>query len=256
MKNREHRPQALFKYLIFKLKHSPLLHHSCLLCATSSPERICSPCQDYLLKPQYQCQRCGIDLKVHAIICGDCLKRPPAFDETIAPFIYQAPLDTLIKDFKHKGKHTSGKALSTLFCREIQDYYQGHHASLPEYLLPVPLHWRRQWQRGFNQAEVLAEALLKQLNSNHPQIKLFGYAKKQRANPAQEGLSKKQRLTNLKDSFVITKALSGQSIAIIDDVMTTGATANSLAQALKKAGAGKVSVWALARTPKSRTSHK
>jgi ComF family protein len=183
-------------------------------------------------------------LKHHAISCGECLKNPPYYDHTYAPYLYQAPLTRLISDFKHNGNLFAGKALSELFYEEIRNYYQQHHLELPTLVAPVPLHWRRQWKRGFNQAVVLSDDIVKNMK-----LTLVTQSRRTKATSAQKMLSRKERLKNLKDCFHIKASLSGKSVAIIDDVMTTGTTVNLFAQALKKAGAGQVTVWVLTRTP-------
>ena len=142
----------------------------------------------------------------------------------------------------------TGKALAQLFAQRVAAHYAQQHLSLPDYLIAVPLHWRRQWQRGFNQAQWLTDHLAQHLN-----IHALYPVKKTTATRAQEQLSRKQRLRNVAHRFRITRAFTPtSSIAIVDDVMTTGATANSLAKTLKQAGVSNVSVWALARTPQPR----
>jgi ComF family protein len=150
----------------------------------------------------------------------------------------------LIADFKHKGHHFIGKGLSDTFCDAIRSHYQQQHLQLPDWVAPVPLHWWRQWQRGFNQSALFSEQISQQLGIEH-----FTHLKRIRATPAQKNLSREERLKNLQHCFKITRPLHGKSVAIIDDVMTTGATVNTLAKTLKQAGAGKIIVWALARTP-------
>jgi len=232
-----------------------LLCHYCLLCGdlcrdSCRNKRICSPCEHYLVKPQHTCQRCAIPLKDDALYCGECLKHPPDFDTTVSPYLYTAPLDQLINQFKHSGNHIIGKELSRLFCKAIKKHYTEQHIKMPKWVLPVPLHWRRQWQRGFNQAALLVDDVIQSDLCIHAQTELFKYAKKHQATSSQEVLSRKERQNNLKNAFTITKQIDGESIAIVDDVMTTGATVGSLARALKKAGAGHITVWALARTTK------
>ncbi|MFT6387624.1 MAG: ComF family protein [Cellvibrionaceae bacterium] len=253
------KPSAFSKHCLSqKLKgylgKLPSLGHPCLLCDAISQQRICRPCQAaYLYRPHNPCGACGIPLEQYAVLCGQCLKCRPAFDETFAAYLYQAPIDQLINAFKHTGNYVAGKALSLLFCNALEIHYRENHLTLPDYILPVPLHWRRQWLRGFNQSNFICKDLLKNKGCRAANVQLFTSAKKMKLTLPQEQLSRKQRLSNPgKNAFVVSKTLNGESIAIVDDVMTTGATVNALAIALKKAGAGKVSIWALARTPKNR----
>ncbi len=222
----------------------PTIKHSCTLCGNSSSMRICPDCINYFASPQYACQQCALPLKHHALLCGACLKKPPIYDDIYSPYLYQAPLSHLLNDYKHREHNHTGRGLSELFCESISSHYQRQHLSLPEWVVPVPLHWRQQWQRGFNQSFLFSQTISQNLGVRH-----FPHAKRVFATPMQKQLTRKQRLQNLRGCFKINKSLNGQSIAIVDDVMTTGATVNTLAKALKQAGAGKVTVWVLARTP-------
>jgi ComF family protein len=219
-------------------------HQQCVFCHQGSNQRLCEHCRAYLIQSQYACQSCALPLEHFATQCGECLKTPPVYDEIFAPLLYQFPLRELIHRFKNQGELRIGKALSDIFCDYLSTNYQQSHQQLPQWVAPVPLHWRRQWQRGFNQSLVLGETMVK---SNG--LRWFLHTKRSRNHQAQKTLSRQKRKNNLLNSFNVTKTLKGESIAIIDDVMTTGATVNAYAKALKQAGAGKVSVWALARTP-------
>ena len=107
---------------------------------------------------------------------------------------------------------------------------------------PVPLHWRRRWQRGFNQSELLARAIARRRG-----IPLIRALRRGAATQAQAGLSNAQRRENVAAAFRSRRRVAGLRILLIDDVMTTGATAGACARALKKAGAKSVSLAALAR---------
>jgi ComF family protein len=180
-------------------------------------------------------------------MCGGCIQKPPYFDEVISAFLYEYPLKDLIYRFKNAADMKTGKALSELFLESLQSHYLQQHLAWPDYVVPVPLDWRKQWQRGFNQSFVLGETIVRaQKLEWFLDVKRLGFRKKLKE---QKRLSRRNRQKNVKNSFEITQKLNGESVAIIDDVMTTGTTVNSFAKALKEAGAGKVSVWALARTP-------
>jgi ComF family protein len=223
------------------------LEHHCLLCAEPSRSRICRHCQELLVKPGYNCQQCALPLEHFALFCGQCLKQAPAFDSVFSPFLYRAPISALILDYKQKGHEYTGKGLSDLFCQSVSHHYQQQHLSLPSLITPVPLHWRSQWNRGFNQSACFSFAL-----SQHMGIAHFDHSRRVKGTKPQKALSKKERIKSLRNSFLVTKPLNGKSIVIVDDVMTTGATVNSLATELKRAGAGSISVWVLARTPNYR----
>jgi ComF family protein len=116
-------------------------------------------------------------------------------------------------------------------------------------LIPVPLHWRRQWQRGFNQAELLCRTL----HATCPELESCTVApkwvKRQRSTAAQSGVSARQRVGNLQGAFTVSEPCDNLRIAIVDDVLTTGATAAAVADVLVDAGARYIEVWCLARTP-------
>jgi ComF family protein len=117
---------------------------------------------------------------------------------------------------------------------------------LPDLIVTVPQHWKKQWLRGFNPAAFFTDDISKQLS-----IPIFTNVKRTKAVADQKSLSRQARIKNLQNSFAITSRLDNKNMAIIDDVMTTGSTANALAAALKAAGAKQVAIWALARTPKT-----
>ena len=225
----------------------PLLRwqHHCLMCSEPSETRICSHCEAYWPLQTHHCQACSLPLTHYALLCGDCTKQPPTFDDIYAPYLYAAPLNRLILKFKNQHDLNTGVSLCDYWQYRLKQHYQSQHLALPNYLAPVPTHWRRQWQRGFSHTHFCAERL-----SRYFSIPVLHNTRMQDYTNTQKSLSRKQRLEMLSSAFVVNTQLTGQSIAIIDDVMTTGATANAFAKALKTAGAGEVVVWVLARTPK------
>lgn len=223
----------------------------CLLChrvstPASASRLICSDCAAALptLAPPH-CPTCALPLTHPAPRCGQCLVRPPAFSEARIPFVYQHPLDGLIHQFKYRRQLASGKLLGELFLHALQ---ATPLTQRPDYLVPVPMHWRRRWQRGFNQTDILARQL-----GNALCIPTL-YACRQPLNThSQKGLSRTARLHNLRRSFTthpkVAPLLKHTHIALVDDVVTTTATARALSELLLAAGAQRVDIWALARTP-------
>jgi ComF family protein len=116
-------------------------------------------------------------------------------------------------------------------------------------LVPVPLHWRRLWWRGFNQSELLARELASATPGTRAAQLAPRLVKRVRRTPAQSGLDAAQRWANLRDAFTVTGPCDNLRIAVVDDVLTTGVTASSVAATLARAGACHVEVWCLARTP-------
>lgn len=226
----------------------------CCLCGLRSHRQLplCDGCESELQGNARPCYRCAIPLPARPAgtppggappLCGDCLQQPPTFDRVIAPWLYGEQLAFLIHRWKFHGE----RRLTPLLCHL---WLQGRGERDPvDALVPVPLHWRRLWQRGFNQSELLA----RQLRSCDPAIAttplLTRAVRRRRPTAAQSGVAASRRDANLRGAFTVRRPCDNLKVAIIDDVLTTGATANSLAGELHRAGASRVEVWCLARTP-------
>ena len=169
------------------------------------------------------------------------------FDRAWSPTIYDKTMRHLIHLFKYGNK----TALRHTWSRILNEFIQYYHIPVQKFdiLVPVPLHRSRQRQRGYNQAELLAQILADQYH-----IPLINRILRRRNTRNQARLSPKERWTNLQGAFKITKPLNlnNMNILIIDDLLTTGATAAALATLLKQAGADKVSVLTLSVTPRYR----
>jgi ComF family protein len=217
--------------------------HRCILCHNDTLSRICSECYSLLPKINNPCPVCAIPDIPQQALCGQCLSNPPDFDQVRCAFLYQMPLDQLIRGFKHRRQLTTGRALAELLLVDLEGRYASEE--LPDKITAAPLFWRKQWSRGFNQSLCLSHYLSRRLGIEH-----FNGLQRIRANSEQKTLNRKQRLENLKYCFAVKKPLNGEHIAVVDDVVTTGATANTIAKVLKEAGANKVTIWAVARTPR------
>ena len=217
----------------------------CLVCGNHSGRRadLCPGCESDLPLNSNACRRCALPLRetVPAIaICGTCLADPPPHQSCIAPLRYQSPVNCLMNAFKHRGKFSAGAALAEMMLQQLHD-----HRELPEWLVPVPLHWRRQWLRGFNQATWLAHYLGRRLAIPVATSLL----RRTRHTAPQQGQDRRHRLANLKRAFALHGPVPPAHIALVDDVVTTGSTARTLAGLLINGGATRVDVWCLARTP-------
>lgn len=204
---------------------------------------LCRPCRRELPWLEQPCPRCGLPLPEAAPLCGACLHQPPPFSACIAPFLYQPPVSQLIAGFKYRGRYSYGRTLAAELAQCVD-------ATAIDALVPVPLHWRRRWTRGFNQAELIADELGRALA-----LPVRGaWLRRLRATPPQQGLDAPARAGNLRGAFTLRAALreapAGLRLALIDDVVTTGATATELSRLLLDAGAATVQVWCLARTPR------
>jgi ComF family protein len=228
-----------------------LLPTTCLLCGcTLKGELLCSGCEldlPHLEQAGMLCVQCSLPLAGIGPYCGHCLHRPPAFSYSVIPFSYEHPLDFLIHGFKYRGRLAYGRALAQALANHIHHHYLDIEQPLPELIIPVPLHWIRRWRRGFNQADMIGQMLSRKL-----QIPLqTRLCRRRLSTPSQKGLSRAERQKNLRRAFVLTQEmanLEGKCVALLDDVVTTTATARELSELLIKGGAREVHVWALART--------
>ena len=177
-------------------------------------------------------------------LCGDCLKNRPAFARSHSALPYQTPISELILSLKRGKNLPPIRALSQLFVDHLQTQWQAHPEPPPDALVPIPLHWRRQLRRGFNQSLALAHPIGQHLGLPVcPQ-----WLARTHPTRSQQGLSRRERIANIRaDCFQAAPAVQGKRIALFDDVMTTGATMNAAAKALLAAGASEVQAWSLAR---------
>ncbi|MBU2706418.1 ComF family protein [Zooshikella marina] len=217
----------------------------CLLCGISTTFdcRICVSCQKNLPAFKSTCHSCGLpvpSLDVHR--CGQCLAKPSPISRTVCGFSYQFPVDKLIVQFKYHQQLGIGETLSHLLAFKIKQLYQGD--SLPEQLIPVPMFPKRLASRGFNQAEIISKQLSKYLNIpvNNQSCKRVIDTK------PQEGLNARQRQKNLQNAFKRINHVPPH-VAIVDDVITTGATISALVETLSATDVTRIDVWSLARTP-------
>lgn len=245
-----------------------LLPNHCALCSSKAKGLLCSPCANELPPIAHSCTRCALPLP-QTELCAECLKTPPSFDSIVAAYEYAYPLDHLVLQFKHNNHPHIGRKLAEklalTICHTIEQTIEHktpspkplspmqHAATPPDIIACVPLHWRRRLQRGFNQAEIIAKHLHAHTSAQTTQY-LPQLLTKLNHTQSQQNLSRKQRLKNLRQSFAVAPKLltevKGKHIAVVDDVVTTGATAEVIANLLKEAGASRVDIWALARTPK------
>ncbi len=199
---------------------------------------ICAACMDLMIELGPACRYCAIPLpNDDLLVCGPCGVTPPAIDAVYTKYRFIEPLRTLIHAFKYESALYLSSFLTALMLEAKPD------AFYTECLLPVPLHKSKLYQRGFNQAAILALELSKILNKP---CELFRCDKIIATLP-QAGLSAKVRQSNLTHAFR-TKRLPYKHITLIDDLYTTGCTANEIAKTLKKQGVERVDIWCCART--------
>lgn len=223
-----------------------MMPQDCQLCGASSPAAICGACAGDLpirLKPGCKC--CGQIGDVESLegeICGDCLADPPKFDVTESAFSYAFPLDKLMQSFKFNAN----LALLDLFVDHFVAALTRNKVVMPDVIIPMPLAKKRLATRGFNQSALLAREIGKKLGVKVESRGLL----RVRETPPQAGLNRAARLENMKGAFDCAQNVGGLRIALVDDVMTTGATMSDAARALKKQGAKAIEAWAIARAAK------
>ncbi len=206
---------------------------------------LCASCWQELapISPPW-CASCGLPFEVTVdaeALCGACMKDPPAFDWARAAVSYEALGRDLIIRMKHGGAGASVPAFVTMMARLVPDNTQ------VDFVVPVPLHRLRLLKRRFNQSQLLAKGLARKLEIHTDPFLL----ERVRATPSQGTLDRKGRRKNVRGAFRVPAArsgeLDGKRVLLVDDVLTTGATASECAKALKKAGAAHVGVVAFAR---------
>jgi ComF family protein len=213
-----------------------LFFEVCPGCAEASPAGLCAVCRAALRRVADACERCGLGRPVVS-----CPRRGRAWhvERVLAPFVYAAPLDGYVHALKYRGARRLGRTLALALVDDLRDAARAVDA-----LVPVPLHARRLRERGFNQAAEIARTLGRALE----RPVLLSGIRRRGTQAAQTGRGRADRLENVASAFVVERDLAGARLAIVDDVVTTGATANALAAVLRGAGAARCEVWAVART--------
>jgi len=227
---------------------------ACILCdsPTSSSLNLCEYCLNELPKLENTCWRCALPLNETTkdeIYCGHCLQTKKIIDHTVALWHYEQPLPHFITALKFRAKLIVAKVFGELFAEHLSSHYSSN--SVPETIIPMPLHPQRLRERGFNQALEIAKPIAKHLNIPIDMT----LAHRVRATPPQSSTPAKARYKNIKNAFSIEKPCADH-IAIIDDVITTGSTVRELSRVLRKAGAKHIDVWCVARTVINASNHK
>lgn len=212
---------------------------SCYLChGKASTGLLCAACEADLPRLDGQCcPRCALAATA-GTVCGRCLARPPHFDGTAAALVYAFPADVLVHALKFRGELAVAGLLGRLLGERVA------RSARVDCLLPVPVSRKRLRERGYNQALEIARHVARATG-----LRLApGLCERVRDTPAQTGLPWADRATNVRGAFRSSGAVTGARIAVLDDVMTTGATLEEIAVTLKRAGAASVVNWVVART--------
>ena len=223
-----------------------IFKQNCVLCASpeANSHAVCKAClNDLPWHPKTSCPQCG--LSSSSMVCGSCLNSPPDFDVTKAVFLYAYPVDAMMLRYKYGNMLNLGDTFGEFLAEKT--VLENHFKNI-DLIIPMPMHPQRLKERGFNQALEIAKVLCK----NHKEKLDYKSVERQTLTPPQASLPLKERVKNIKGAFKVNTdklgKLQGKRIAIVDDVMTTGASLNELAKTLKKAGASHVECWVIART--------
>tara|TARA_R110002049_G_scaffold49015_3_gene140702 strand:+ start:519 stop:1235 length:717 start_codon:yes stop_codon:yes gene_type:complete len=227
---------SILPHRIWQL-YSKLMPIPCRLCGTMNQHQaICDACLQNFPALGDACPRCALPIS-NAYVCGHCLKQPPEQDLSFSLYPYLAPIDRLIADLKYYDN----VFLSQFFAQLMYDKLKNRPP--PDLLIPIPLHPNRLRQRGYNQSFELAKALSVKLgipSSNNYLIRTID-------TKSQASIPFKARKQNIQNAFKSIQTTVPAHIAIIDDVLTTGHTANAAVKQLRQAGASTIEIWTIAR---------
>jgi ComF family protein len=214
----------------------------CAVCHAWPAQPVCEPCVARFAQPQARCRRCALPVTAGIAECGRCLQSPPPLDACHAAVSYDFPWSALIGQFKFNG-HAGWAGTFALLMRSAP--WVEPALDQADLVLPMPLSRQRLAERGFNQSLVLARALA-------PDKADAGLLLKLRDTPTQAALDRKERQRNVKGAFAIeplrAQQVRDRDVVLVDDVMTSGASLFTAAQALREAGARRITALVLART--------
>jgi ComF family protein len=220
--------------------------HYCVMCEQpcSGSRELCHHCETALPWNLTCCQRCALPLPDDANgLCARCLVHAPPCTGTIAPLVYDDVIAMWIPAFKFRGAFREGNLLAELLAGAVQKHLS--QATPPDCIIPVPLSRRRLLLRGFNQAQLLAECIARGVHLPVNRRVLY----RVRHTVRQAELPRGARRRNVAHAFAARTDLSGRRVALVDDVLTTGATLSAATRALLDAGAIAVEWWVAARAP-------
>lgn len=224
---------------------SLLYPSGCLLCGAAGDYKLqfCPACYRSLPFNRHTCPICALPLPPSVssdMPCGRCIKKQPPYTQSFAPLRYESPVSKLISGLKFHRRLYLVEPLA----RVLTDC-MGETFIRPDLIIPVPLHPLRLQERGFNQSLELSRVV-----ARHYRLPVnWQLCQRVRHTQAQSDLSEKARQKNLRSAFEVCGDIQSAHLVLFDDVITTGATVTELSKTLKRAGAKRVDVWAMARTP-------
>jgi ComF family protein len=235
----------IYNMYLYRYLKELLFPVSCAGCGRVEGEMLCPECLLRLpLLPESRCARCASPTPLPVESCRECRRHRPAVDATVALAAYRDPLRPVIHRLKYGNGRGLAPLLAALLFARLRE--ERRHAGI-EAVTFVPMHPRRERERGYNQARLLAEALALHLGRE-----CLPLLRRNRTAPPQTGLAHAERLANLRGCMeagmeAVPERVAAGGILLVDDVFTTGATLSECALALKRAGAGRVTACVLAR---------
>jgi ComF family protein len=217
-----------------------LLPRRCLLCGLpAGVSHLCVACENELPRVAIACPQCAASI-VTPGLCAACLQHPPPYAAALAPLVYAGAVRYLLTQFKYQQRLSCGAPLAQVLLQAVR----ARDELLPEALIPVPIHAQRLAERGFNQSLELARPLGRALGV----AVLHDALRRVRATVPQNQLAGDERVANVRGVFALhTGVKLPKHVAIVDDVLTTGATVRELAKVLRKHGCERMEVWCAAR---------
>ncbi|MEC8063928.1 MAG: phosphoribosyltransferase family protein [Pseudomonadota bacterium] len=224
-----------------------LFNKKCLSCRGKPAQHrlylLCSRCFEDACLTIAQCQFCAVDLPSGGEICGLCVQRKMNNQPTIvrAGFAYQGEVKQRIIDLKFNYCFLQARVLAAMLVANMQN-----RGAINKFdaVIAVPMYWTKVADRGYNQAEILAKWVASLLQIPHIAHALIKY----KNTKPQQGMDKKSRNKNIRNTIRAKSVVTGKYILLLDDVLTTGATISTCARMCYQAGAKKVEVWVVART--------
>ena len=217
----------------------------CEVCRRGSAARLCDACRAEHAGPALRCGRCALRLPSPEAVCAGCTREEPALRRTVCAVDYGFPWDRLVAGFKFQGQ----PELAGLMVELLHRAAPADAADDLDLLAPVPLSAPRLAERGYDQAWELARRLARRLQ----RPARCGLLERRVGTERQTALGRDERRANLRGAFQVPASrmhdVHGRRVALVDDVMTTGATAGEAARTLLQAGAASVELWVFARTP-------
>ena len=227
-----------------KLFHrvSRALPSQCAVCHAWPSQAVCEACVGQFAQPHARCHTCALPVPTGLRQCGACVRNPPPLDQALAAVAYAYPWSGLVADFKFH-EHTGWAASFATLMRSAPWVEPALEAA--DVVIPMPLSRERLQERGFNQAQLLAQAL-------EPAKLLCHVLLRIKDTPPQSSLPRKDRLQNVQHAFAVdplrASQLAGKRVVLVDDVMTSGASLHAAATALRQAGAKHIAALVFART--------